>query len=803
MRRIHKTQVRAVLLVSAAMLFVLTFLPEQIYAQEPWPPFWFEIIPSYESGKITYNIEFSSRVEWQMSDLVIKVLLPENTRFLEAETLLPNRVEFNGQEVIFFIQSFDYQSTEGNSFTVEITNPTQTVFTTQSTITWNGDQPGSYQTEIIPFDTTWQPLNWEPLPQSRLQLGAKATTDNNIITYEIYPKAIERQYRMWDVNINIPLPEGTSFVSADAPLPFVAGFNGNEISFSNVELERQVEVGPLTFQLAFTDTIDAQIWASWKNGPKDSLPRNGPAIIYPNTDVEDPLPPAEELIMLDVSVKQPQVPQQVVFDITGDVPFKNYDLSSIAFQEIGPILNIMFNITGDIRSVEHHPLQYTLLIDRDCNRNTGQQEKSRGVEYRLSYRHETNRTEIVSWDAEQQDWDWAQGTQLNTLVDKNTVTIALPYYLIETGDRFCWVGSSVNNAQGFYPPPPRDWVTNEEFLKTTQYEVVNAAKNIEGPGGKLAIPLNNSLGRYDVYIFSLLDGQELIQIPNARQPNFRFDGQKLLVNYEFNDAERVFEHDFTDGRKVTYVFKNFSSNENIYEYSLANATEKQVSDGRQDSYPFYDPQGKRVVYGNSKPSEDDNLQSSYIVEQCSLLPPRYEADSRCQSPTKSGGVEAAGQAEDLQGDYPVWANNDMIVYKGCSNSSASIACGIYMVNSRSTGLTNPIQLTQEATDIPSDAKHNFIAFTSRRNGNWEAYIMNLDGTGIRNLSNSPNSNDGLPTISPSGEWVAFVSDRNGHWAVWIVPVTGGPVQKLFNLPDDTPWGTGDREWIKERISWGP
>jgi hypothetical protein len=168
---------------------------------------------------------------------------------------------------------------------------------------------------------------------------------------------------------------------------------------------------------------------------------------------------------------------------------------------------------------------------------------------------------------------------------------------------------------------------------------------------------------------------------------------------------------------------------------------------------------------------------------------------------------SAGQAGEIWGSYPVWTSNDMIAYKGCDNWAGSSSCGIYMVGSWATkSLSNgamPIQLTQDGSDIPSDTKGNLIAFTSHRDGDWEAYVMSLDGTQVRNLSKNPNSNDGLPTISPDGNWVAFVSDRGGRWAVWLVPVTGGPAQKLFNLPAGTPWGNNDQTWLNERISWGP
>jgi len=302
--------------------------------------------------------------------------------------------------------------------------------------------------------------------------------------------------------------------------------------------------------------------------------------------------------------------------------------------------------------------------------------------------------------------------------------------------------------------------------------------------GKLAVPLDNGQNAYDVYIFSLPDGQKIVQIPNARQPNFRYDGQRMLINREGGGIENVFEYNFVDG------------------------TEKQASDAPQDWYPFYDPWGNRVVYGNSELAVGaDGLRHPYIFVQCGLQPPHQEVESHCQNISSLGILIPAGQMGEIQGTHPVWTANDMIAYKGCNSWAGSAACGIYIVPSSSTkGLSNgfiPRQLTEDTSDIPSDTKGDLIAFTSRRDGNWEAYIMDLNGAGVKNVSNSSKSNDGLPTISPDGNWIAFVSDRNNQWAIWVAPVVGGPAQKLFDLPIDIPWGEDNRTWTNERISWGP
>jgi hypothetical protein len=322
--------------------------------------------------------------------------------------------------------------------------------------------------------------------------------------------------------------------------------------------------------------------------------------------------------------------------------------------------------------------------------------------------------------------------------------------------------------------------------------------------GKLAVPLDNSQILYDTHIFSMPDGEETLTIPFARQPNFHPDGQRLLINREGGGAE------------------------NLFEYNLSDGTEKQVSDAPKDSHPFYDSFGNRVVYGNpeltvgsgvpvrdanGKIAKDDNGDVIYkdprrpfIFVQCGLAPPHQETEPRCRDIPSLGVLVPAGQMGEIEGTNPVWTSNDMIAYTGCNSWAGSRLCGIYIVPSASTkGFSDgfiPRQLTRDSSDIPSDTKGNMIAFTSHRDGNWEAYVMDLNGQGVTNLSGSPDSNDGLPTISPVGNWAAFVSDRAGSWAVWVVPAKGGTPQKLFDLPS-APWGDGDRAWINERISWGP
>ncbi len=303
--------------------------------------------------------------------------------------------------------------------------------------------------------------------------------------------------------------------------------------------------------------------------------------------------------------------------------------------------------------------------------------------------------------------------------------------------------------------------------------------------GKLAFPVDNGGGRYDLFIVSMPDGGQLTRIDGARQPNFRPDGAKLLINGQGGGF-----------------------GENVFEASSAGTIERAVSGSPTDSHPTYDPYGNRLAYDNPQLAiGSDGNYHSYIFVQCGLIPPSQESEQTCIDVARFGVLVPAGQVGEIQGSNPVWTESDQIVYKGCNSWAGGQSCGVFTVgswaNKRSSNGETPRKIADGTSLTPTDTAGSLVVLHSRESGDWEVYVMGLNGEGLTNLSNSPTSNDGLPTISPDGQWVAFASDRGGGWAVYVVSTGGGAVTKLFDFPKGNPWGAGgDREWTNERMSWG-
>ena len=76
-----------------------------------------------------------------------------------------------------------------------------------------------------------------------------------------------------------------------------------------------------------------------------------------------------------------------------------------------------------------------------------------------------------------------------------------------------------------------------------------------------------------------------------------------------------------------------------------------------------------------------------------------------------------------------------------------------------THVTNDAAIESTLTFSPDGQQ---IAFERWSNGDREIYRINIDGTGLVNLTNNPTSDDTQPAWAPDGSLIAFGSERDGQ-----------------------------------------
>ena len=129
---------------------------------------------------------------------------------------------------------------------------------------------------------------------------------------------------------------------------------------------------------------------------------------------------------------------------------------------------------------------------------------------------------------------------------------------------------------------------------------------------------------------------------------------------------------------------------------------------------------------------------------------------------------------------------------GTPNTTLNLAAGVTVFNAahqyNTAGVSNiAVTATDDDTGStnggasvtvsqPSGGK---IAFASLRDGNYEIYSMNPDGSNQTRLTNNT-AFDSYPAISPDGNRIAFASQRDGNTEIYVMNADGTGQSRLTN-----------------------
>lgn len=278
--------------------------------------------------------------------------------------------------------------------------------------------------------------------------------------------------------------------------------------------------------------------------------------------------------------------------------------------------------------------------------------------------------------------------------------------------------------------------------------------------GTIAFPVFEN-GIYNIYTARTDGSQRRLLIPEASQPDFNADGSQIAYRSWKTDQRGLFS----------------SPVETLIPWNIQQRVA--VESGR----PVWSDDGKVILF------------QSY--EEPDRKPRIYHTAGDSYKTILS---DKSGKYIDIFGIDPDWMPDGSVVYaeKECEK------CGLFRVSLDGTVLA---QLTDhpadEAPAVSPDG--NRVAFMSTRDGVWDIYVVNADGTDLTRLT-ADGDIDGLPIWAPDSKTVLFVSNRGGQWAVWAFDVDAQRMGKLFDLDGELDGkiheGTS-RGWTEERISWAP
>jgi len=220
-----------------------------------------------------------------------------------------------------------------------------------------------------------------------------------------------------------------------------------------------------------------------------------------------------------------------------------------------------------------------------------------------------------------------------------------------------------------------------------------------------------------------------------------------------------------DGQRIAFL--------SVTKLYVANAdgsghrTLARVGNGRTASLAW-SPDGRKLLF-----LVEHSFSHSPRCDFCSRLYVLNADGSGLRDLTQKLGMSrgpGAGPASD-----PVWSPDGRMLAFVRRNTRL----GVYVVNADGSGVRNltpkPLGAAYAAPAWSPDGRK--IAFASERDADSEIYLMNADGSGQRSLTLNL-AYDGDPAWSPDGKKITFVSNRDGRYEVYVMNADGSGQRSL-------------------------
>ncbi len=245
-------------------------------------------------------------------------------------------------------------------------------------------------------------------------------------------------------------------------------------------------------------------------------------------------------------------------------------------------------------------------------------------------------------------------------------------------------------------------------------------------------------------------------------------------------ADEAFGMYSPDGSNIIYQ-TNENGNWDIYQYNIASGTSSSlVNSDAEEENPYFSPDGKTIAYTSTAADHRDvdynqKLRDIFLLDLLTKknnnLTTNGSNDWRPRFSPDGKYIAFVSERNDLR-DLPfIDLNSDVFIMENDGRFQLK--------------LTNTESHNGSPCILSGSTEQNgTVYFDSDQSGTYAIYQMDMKGQDIRQLTFNSIANDVSPSVSLSGEKIAFFSDRDGNYDIFMMNGDGSAQQKLTSNSSD-------------------
>ena len=227
-----------------------------------------------------------------------------------------------------------------------------------------------------------------------------------------------------------------------------------------------------------------------------------------------------------------------------------------------------------------------------------------------------------------------------------------------------------------------------------------------------------------------------------------------------------------DGKSMVYSGFREENVYEIYEYNLSDGSVTRLTDKLGVvTAPEVSPDGKLITFMRWSPT--DNQYQVWLMD-------------------RDGGN--AARIPQVLGWDPTWSPSDDQILFAATDKDGRVQLFVTDLDGKNQHKLSDLPAIRGRNDWSSDGQ--YIVTYSGEPWHREVYIMNADGSGVRQLTPTGGNSQG-PSFSPDGKWVVFTAyfDNYGNdhgCEIYIIRVDGTDLRRLT-----------DNDYCDYQPRWGP